>query len=332
MGCAGSRSMSEVAPTAATPTSVCKPENGQTGKITRFQSPSNSKKEIDLVDPHRISNGNVSTAASANSGEASGEDEVVVDRIMMRKFSIRHNMRKTQSVKMLTQEAPEVQQSEFWRSAVRVLDAEYLSSITNSSNYRDSSVTVADSSSFSSDDAGKSDIDLNELDWDFDPFTRSPDWLLEAAMAIFRTERSFVISDETMYAFLSTVRLNYHENPFHNWYHAFSVLQAAVDAAAGAGGGAQPDGAGPARGAARGRLPRHRPPRRKQRLPVQGRARHRGALPPPHLENHHAAMTLRILTDENRRFDILASLSEADRAYVVRTAVAGIAATDMGQV
>eukprot|EP00291_Cryptomonas_curvata_P008576 CAMPEP_0172201158 /NCGR_PEP_ID=MMETSP1050-20130122/29814_1 /TAXON_ID=233186 /ORGANISM="Cryptomonas curvata, Strain CCAP979/52" /LENGTH=330 /DNA_ID=CAMNT_0012878713 /DNA_START=158 /DNA_END=1147 /DNA_ORIENTATION=- len=330
MGCAGSRSMSEVAPTAATPTSVCKPENGQTGKITRFQSPSNSKKEIDLVDPHRISNGNVSTAASANSGEASGEDEVVVDRIMMRKFSIRHNMRKTQSVKMLTQEAPEVQQSEFWRSAVRVLDAEYLSSITNSSNYRDSSVTVADSSSFSSDDAGKSDIDLNELDWDFDPFTRSPDWLLEAAMAIFRTERSFVISDETMYAFLSTVRLNYHENPFHNWYHAFSVLQAAWMLL-------------------RGREVAHsltaldrlavllaavchdidHPGVNNDFLSKAGHAI-AAHYPPPHLENH--AMTLRILTDENRRFDILASLSEADRAYVVRTAVAGIAATDMGQV
>ena len=140
---------------------------------------------------------------------------------MMRKFSMRESLRKTQSVKLLAQETPEVQQSEFWRSTVRVLDAEYLSSI-NSSNFRDSSVTVHESS-FSGDESER--VDLTELDWDFDPFTRSADWLLDAAVAMFRTERSFVISDETLYAFLSTVRLNYHDNPFHNWYHAFSVLQ-----------------------------------------------------------------------------------------------------------
>jgi hypothetical protein len=138
---------------------------------------------------------------------------------------MRKNMLKTQSVKLLAQEAPEVQQSEFWRSTVRVLDAEHLSSIS-SSKLRNSSTTIH--ASFSSDE---SRVDLQELTWELDPFTRTPDWLLDAAVAIFRTERSFVISEEALHAFLSTVRLNYHENPFHNWYHAFSVLQVLQSAA-----------------------------------------------------------------------------------------------------
>ena len=139
----------------------------------------------------------------------------------MRKFSMRDGLLRTKSVKMLAQEATEVQQSEFWRSTVRVLDAEHLDSI-NSSNFRDSSDTLHENS-FSGDEG--ENVDLSELDWNFDPFTRSPDWLLDAAISMFRTERSFIIGDDALYAFLSTVRLNYHDNPFHNWQHAFSVLQ-----------------------------------------------------------------------------------------------------------
>lgn len=53
---------------------------------------------------------------------------------------------------------------------------------------------------------------------------------INASVEIFKANGladEFAISDSSLMTFVLTVKENYHENPFHNWMHAFSVLHAA---------------------------------------------------------------------------------------------------------
>ena len=65
------------------------------------------------------------------------------------------------------------------------------------------------------------------LTMEFNVWCYSPDDLLVFSYAMFEEMRlidEFQIIPETLKSFLLTVRQNYHDNPFHNWYHGFSVL------------------------------------------------------------------------------------------------------------
>jgi len=65
------------------------------------------------------------------------------------------------------------------------------------------------------------------LSLEFNVWTYNPDELLCFAFEMFvdmRLVDEFQIPHETLKAFFLTVRQNYHDNPFHNWYHGFSVL------------------------------------------------------------------------------------------------------------
>jgi len=65
------------------------------------------------------------------------------------------------------------------------------------------------------------------LSLEFNVWTCSPDELLVLSYEMFvemRLVDEFQIVGDTLKNFLITVRQNYHDNPFHNWYHGFSVL------------------------------------------------------------------------------------------------------------
>jgi len=65
------------------------------------------------------------------------------------------------------------------------------------------------------------------LSLEFNVWAYSPDELLVFAYEMFvdmRLVDEFQIPHDNLKAFFTTVRQNYHDNPFHNWYHGFSVL------------------------------------------------------------------------------------------------------------
>jgi hypothetical protein len=67
------------------------------------------------------------------------------------------------------------------------------------------------------------------VSWDFDCFVSSPEQLESYVVAMFHQlniPHAFKISDTALQAFVSAVRSKYHDNPFHNFFHAFSVLHA----------------------------------------------------------------------------------------------------------
>mmetsp|Transcript_3130 Transcript_3130/g.8834 ORF Transcript_3130/g.8834 Transcript_3130/m.8834 type:complete len:325 (-) Transcript_3130:31-1005(-) len=317
MGCAGSRSLAN-SPTAAKSedTSVCKPnplrpeyvsvrpelepleplkptEKAEYSVTEIVKSP--EKIEISSITPQTT---NVSPPPQTSDQP---QDPSRKRAPLIRKFSTNSHKHRTMSVRKLIDEAPDVQQNEFWRSTTRVLGPEVLSSFNKSQMLRNSVGSTRSGSltgSLSHDESLQKQVKLSMLTWDFDPFSQSPDWLLEAVGKMFCSEQSFTINKDALDGFLSTVRLNYHENPFHNWVHAFSVLQAAWMMLQ----------CKEVKGALTG----------LDRLAVMiaalchdidhpgvnndflSKASHQLAdhYPAPILENHHAAMTVRILDDD----------------------------------
>ena len=63
-------------------------------------------------------------------------------------------------------------------------------------------------------------------DWNLDPFAFEKHELEGFAIKFFRAFRlceRFDVSDATLTAFMGAVAAGYHDNPFHNWRHAFKV-------------------------------------------------------------------------------------------------------------
>lgn len=67
------------------------------------------------------------------------------------------------------------------------------------------------------------------MSWDFDCFAATPEQLECYVATMFQqlnVPHAFKISDAALHAFVTAVRGKYRDNPFHNFYHAFSVLHA----------------------------------------------------------------------------------------------------------
>jgi hypothetical protein len=75
-------------------------------------------------------------------------------------------------------------------------------------------------------------VEVSELSWDFDCFAsdkNNQEWQINATLTMFKSLgllQKFDISTESLVRFLLTVKLNYNNNPFHNWLHAWSVMHA----------------------------------------------------------------------------------------------------------
>ena len=75
-------------------------------------------------------------------------------------------------------------------------------------------------------------VEVSELSWDFDCFAsdkNNQEWQTNATLTMFKSLgllQKFDISTESLVRFLLTVKLNYNNNPFHNWLHAWSVMHA----------------------------------------------------------------------------------------------------------
>eukprot|EP00281_Chroomonas_sp_CCMP1168_P030400 CAMPEP_0206255310 /NCGR_PEP_ID=MMETSP0047_2-20121206/24177_1 /ASSEMBLY_ACC=CAM_ASM_000192 /TAXON_ID=195065 /ORGANISM="Chroomonas mesostigmatica_cf, Strain CCMP1168" /LENGTH=493 /DNA_ID=CAMNT_0053681697 /DNA_START=70 /DNA_END=1552 /DNA_ORIENTATION=- len=183
------------------------------------------------------------------------------------------------------------------------------------------------------DENDRKPVELSELTWELDVFSTDCNWRVDACMAMFQANglsKSFKIADSALMRFILTVRANYHENPFHNFAHAFSVLHAAWlmcgDPEIGAcleerdilailiaaichdvdHPGVNNDFLN------------------KAKDPLSAR------YPAPFLENHHSAVTQEILTDAGAQTDLLRNLEAEERDYIMEMILGGIAATDMG--
>lgn len=109
-----------------------------------------------------------------------------------------------------------------------------LSDEERASRKRDMSVTFRTLSAFP--DLGSlfssQKVDTSELSWDFDCFAsdkNNQEWQINATLTMFKSLgllQKFDISTENLVRFLLTVKLNYNNNPFHNWLHAWSVMHA----------------------------------------------------------------------------------------------------------
>jgi len=74
-------------------------------------------------------------------------------------------------------------------------------------------------------------IKPEEITWSLDPFMLSSSWRMNCLLRIFLLTgvvNEFQIEEDKLLNFLQKVRRSYHdENPFHNWYHAWSVTHCA---------------------------------------------------------------------------------------------------------